>query len=277
METTEITGHNERVIAATRQVLLEVFYLLEEFNDSLILVGGWVPVMIIPGAVDKHVGTIDVDLAINDRTLVEIGSETMEAILVTNGYQHGGEPGRFIRKIYIEGQPINVPVDFLSSEYRYVPENEFLDITGISTITAPGCEISFDANEKVTLSGILPNGARYETEIKSAGIVALIVMKAHAMKIRSKTKDAYDIWFCLANHPDGVDGVAKAFKPHLEKTSVETSLVLLSEYFASIDARGPSDVVKEDGTTDTDYQAFLKQDSFQRVKALLTSLEFKEG
>jgi hypothetical protein len=35
--------------------------------------------------------------------------------------------------------------------------------------------------------------------------------------------------------------------------------------------------VKEDGTTDTDYQAFLKQDSFQRAQALLTSLEFKEG
>ena len=130
METTRITGHNERVIAATRQVLLEVFHLLEKFHDSLVLVGGWVPIMIIPDAVDKHVGTIDVDLAINDKTLVENGSETMQSILVTNGYQHGGEPGRFIRKIYIEGQPINVPVDFLSSEYRYIPENEFYDITG---------------------------------------------------------------------------------------------------------------------------------------------------
>lgn len=277
METTRITGHNERVIAATRQVLLEVFHLLEKFHDSLVLVGGWVPIMIIPDAVDKHVGTIDVDLAINDKTLVENGSETMQSILVTNGYQHGGEPGRFIRKIYIEGQPINVPVDFLSSEYRYIPENEFYDITGISTITAPGCEVSFDVNEKIALSGILPSGAQYETEIKSAGVVALIVMKAHAMKIRSKTKDAYDIWFCLANHPDSDDGLAKAFKPHLEKTSVETALVLLSEYFTSIEARGPTDVVKEHGTTDSDYQAFLKQDSFQRVQELLTSLEIKEG
>jgi hypothetical protein len=64
---------------------------------------------------------------------------------------------------------------------------------------------------------------------------------------------------------------------HLEKTSVETALVLLTEYFASIEARGPTEVAKEDGTIDTDYQAFLKQDSFQRVQELLTSLEFKEG
>ena len=31
------------------------------------------PIMMIPDAVDKHVGTIDVDLAINDKTLLENG------------------------------------------------------------------------------------------------------------------------------------------------------------------------------------------------------------
>ncbi len=266
-------GHSERVITATRRVLLEVFQLLEAFRDSLILIGGWVPIMMIPDAVDKHVGTIDVDLAINDMTLFETGSETMEAILLSNGYQHGAEPGRYNRKINIDGQQIIVPVDFLTSKHRHIPINEFLDITGISPITAPGCELSFDVNEKITLSGILPNGEYYSTEIKSAGIMALIVMKALAMNIRSKTKDAYDIWFCLANYPGSVEAMEKAFKPQLEKDSVKTALGLLSGYFESIHARGPTDVVKEDGTTDPEYRAFMQQDSFQRVQALLKSLE----
>ena len=64
-------GYSERVVRATRQVLLEVIQLLDKFQDSLVLIGGWVPIMIIPDAADKHVGTIDVDLAINDRTLLE--------------------------------------------------------------------------------------------------------------------------------------------------------------------------------------------------------------
>jgi len=53
--------------------------------------------------------------------------------------------------------------------------------------------LSFEVNEKITLDGNLPDGSHYSTVIKSAGIVALIVMKAHAMDIRKKSKDAYDI------------------------------------------------------------------------------------
>ena len=49
-----------------------------------------------------------------------------------------------------------------------IPINEFLDIAGISPITAPGCELlSFHVNEKITVSGILSNGAHYSTETKS--------------------------------------------------------------------------------------------------------------
>lgn len=269
----EIKGHKERVIEATRQVLLEVFKLLENFHESLILVGGWVPIMIIPESEDKHVGTIDVDLLINDKSFNDTGSETIEDILLANEYQHGAEPGRYFKKLYIEGVPIVVPVDFLTSEQRYIPQNEFLDITGIHAITSPGCELSFEVNEKIPLDGTLPDGTHYSTVIKSAGIVALIVMKAHAMYIRNKSKDAYDIWFCLANYPETIESIAKAFKQHVGKNSVKTALALLSENFKSIDDKGPRDVVKEHGSTDLDYRMFLQQDSFQRVQALLNYIK----
>lgn len=274
MEEKEIIGHKEIVIKATHQVLLEVFKLLENFHESLILVGGWVPIMIIPKAEDKHVGTLDVDLAINDKYLNETGSETIENILLSNGYQHGTEPGRYFKKIDIDGKLIVVPVDFLTSEQKYIPRNEFVDITGIHAITSPGCELSFEANEKISLEGNLPDGSYYSTEIKSAGIAALIVMKAHAMNIRKKSKDAYDIWFCLANYPGNIESIAKAFKPHVGKNSVKTALILISEHFRSINDKGPIDVVREDGSTDSDYRMFLQQDSFQRVQALLSRIGF---
>lgn len=274
MEEKEITGHKEIVIKATRQVLLEVFKLLEDFHKSLILVGGWVPVVIIPEAEDEHVGTLDVDLLINDKFLNETGSETIEDILLANDYRHGTEPGRFFKKIDIDGKSIVVPVDFLTSEQRYISRNEFLDITGIHPITSPGCEISFEVNEEISLDGNLPDGSYYSTVIKSAGIAALIVMKAHAMNIREKTKDAYDIWFCLANYPRSTESIANALNPHVGKNSVKTALALLSKHFGSIEDRGPKDVVKEDGSTDSDYRLFLQQDSFQRVQALLNCIGF---
>jgi hypothetical protein len=273
MEENKIAGHKEKVTKATRRILLEVLQILENFHESLILAGGWVPIMIIPDAEDKHVGTLDVDLVINDRTLNETGSKTIEDILLANDYQHGAEPGRYFKTINVDGLPISVPVDFLTSEQRYIPRNEFFDITGINAITSPGCELCFDIQEKVKLNGKLPDGSSYSTEIKSAGIAELIVMKAHAMSIRSKSKDAYDIWFCLANYPDSIGNIAKLFNPHLEKNSMKVALALLAKYFGSIDDKGPKDVVKEDGTIDPDYRAFLLQDSFQRVQALLKCLE----
>ena len=118
MEEKEIRGHKERVTEATRQVLMEVFKLLEDFHESLILVGGWVPIMIIPESEDKHVGTIDVDLVINDKSLNETGSETIEDILLANEYQHGTELGRYFKKLDVDGLPIVVPVDFLTSDIK---------------------------------------------------------------------------------------------------------------------------------------------------------------
>jgi len=269
MEEKELKGHRERVTEATRQVLMEVFKLLEDFRESLILVGGWVPIMIIPESEDKYVGTIDVDLVINDKSLNETGSATIDEILLANDYEHGTELGRYFKEINIDGKSVIVPVDFLTSEQRYIPKNEFFDITGIHAIASPGCELSFEVNEKVTIDGHLPDGSHYSTVIKSAGIVALIVMKAHAMRIRKKSKDAYDIWFCLANYPENIEGIAKAFKPHARVDSVKTALVLLSEYFKSVEDKGPKDVAKEDGSADPDYRSFLRQDAFQRVQALL--------
>ncbi len=276
MEDNEITDHKEKIIKAIRQVLLEVFKLLENFHESLILIGGWVPIMLIPEAEDKYVGTFDVDLAINDKFLTETGSETIEDILRANGYQHGTEPGRYFKTIEIDGKPIVVPVDFLTSEQRYLPRNEFIDITGIHTITSPGCELSFEANEKIRIEGNLPDGSHYSTVIKSAGIAALIVMKAHAMNIRKKSKDAYDIWFCLSNYPGNIESIAESFKAHVGKDSVKSALTLLSEYFKSIDDKGPKDVAKEDGSKDPDYRIFLQQDSFQRVQALLNCIRINK-
>jgi hypothetical protein len=82
-------------------------------------------------------------------------------------------------------------------------------------------------------------------------------------------------WVPIMMIPDGVDIVAQEFLPHLKKASVKNALTLLSRYFKSIQARGPTDVVSEEGTTDQDYKEFLRQDAFQRVQALLKSLDFE--
>jgi hypothetical protein len=87
-------------------------------------------------------------------------------------------------------------------------EMNFLTSPASTRLHPPGCELSFEVHEKISLDGCLPDGSHYSTVIKSAGIVALIVMKALAMNIRQKSKDAYGVWFCLANYPGNIESVA---------------------------------------------------------------------
>ncbi len=59
-------------IAAARRVIVDVMQVLASYQDCLVLVGGWVPDLVIGKTDEAHVGSIDVDLAL-DATRLEKG------------------------------------------------------------------------------------------------------------------------------------------------------------------------------------------------------------
>ena len=65
------------LVEAAYSVLLELVHLLGEYRDDIVVVGGWVPQLILPANPLKHVGSIDVDLAFNHRNLHEAGCATI--------------------------------------------------------------------------------------------------------------------------------------------------------------------------------------------------------
>ena len=60
-----INDYGERQILAARRVLVDVAQVLGSFVDCFVVVGGWVPDLLLPGADEPHSGSIDVDLALN--------------------------------------------------------------------------------------------------------------------------------------------------------------------------------------------------------------------
>ena len=66
------------MIMASRQVLLELAYLLEEERDKIVFVGGTACTLLFPQDIDPHEGTIDIDVALNPAVLVEYDNETLE-------------------------------------------------------------------------------------------------------------------------------------------------------------------------------------------------------
>ncbi|MGK5084914.1 hypothetical protein WDW37_16625 [Bdellovibrionota bacterium FG-1] len=61
------TDYNEDAVTAAKSVLIELTHVLGQYRDNIVLIGGWVPELLFTPAVDPHVGSMDVDLALNHR------------------------------------------------------------------------------------------------------------------------------------------------------------------------------------------------------------------
>ena len=93
-------------VEAARSVLLELVHLLGEYRDDIVVVGGWVLQLILRPGHPPHVGSIDVDLALNHRNLRDAGYATIQALLVRRGYEPDPrQPFIYHRTVTVNGNP----------------------------------------------------------------------------------------------------------------------------------------------------------------------------
>ena len=70
--------YESRAVEDARRVLLELTQLLDEYQEMIPVVGGWVPPLLMPET--GHIGFMDVDLALNQEPLQEVRSETLRTL-----------------------------------------------------------------------------------------------------------------------------------------------------------------------------------------------------
>ncbi len=68
--------------------MLELVRLPGEYRGDMVIVGGWVPGLLLPAGSAKHIGSIDVDVALNHRNITEAGWTILEH-LTKRGYSQG--------------------------------------------------------------------------------------------------------------------------------------------------------------------------------------------
>ena len=56
--------YTDDAVAAARSVLLELTRLLGEYRDDIVIIGGWVPELLLSRGDAPHIGSMDVDLAL---------------------------------------------------------------------------------------------------------------------------------------------------------------------------------------------------------------------
>lgn len=267
------TNYTADAVAAARSVLLELTHLLGQYRDDIVVVGGWVPELLLPQSQAHHIGSTDVDLALNHRTLQEAGYRTIKELLLARGYREGSQPFIFHRTVQQGGREIVVEIDFLAGEYEGTGQSHRTQkVQGVRARKARGCDLAFDAPTEVTLHGVLPGGGEDTARVRVASIVPFLTMKSIALAERLKEKDAWDVVFCLQHYPGGVDALIQEFRPHLAQGLVQEGIKSLAEKFASPNHIGPKFVVDFEELTDPDARALAQRDAYERAQYLLQGL-----
>lgn len=253
--------------------MIELAHLLGEYRDHFVIVGGWVPELLIDHPEELHVGSLDVDIALDHRNVPEEAYRTLQELLLARGYTQGKQPFIFHRSV----RDVVVQVDFLSGEYggtggarRHQP---FQDLKARK---ARGADLAFELNTTLEITGELPGGGRDRVKVKVASIVSFIVMKVEALKGRLKEKDAWDIDFCLRHFAGGLDAIVETFRPHAANKLVQEALAILSEKFESVDSVGPTFIANFDELDDPEDRALRQRDAYERMQYLLTKLRGPE-
>ncbi|MBC8373038.1 MAG: hypothetical protein ISS69_18585 [Phycisphaerae bacterium] len=261
--------YNPNDVSACRCVLIEVITVLGKYRDRIAVVGGWVPELTIPG--QGHMGSLNVDLALDAARFSPYVYETIRNDLLGAGYTPTDIPNRFEREV--PGNPTPVRVDLLCGEYAGESQGSTHEmIQGMAVWKARGLDLAAWFHTKVRVSGTLPDGGRNEVTVTVPTIPAFLCMKGILLVDRKKEKDAYDVYFCVANFPDGLKALSSEFQPMLSNNLVQEGLRNLRAKFSTIEDIGPvwaARVAVEAGAG----EEFARRDAFEQVNRLLDILK----
>lgn len=255
-----MAGPREQVRAA-RALLAEVCALMSAHADDAVLIGGWVPDLRFPDAIPAHVGSIDIDFVVRSERKAH---EAVVALLLRSGFRRGAHPYQFLKDVPVGGgRVLPARLDLLSGEAAEIRAAGTLDF---APQYVRGADIAFRDN---SIEGIGPDAA---VQARVAGIASFIVMKSIALAERAKSKDAYDIHFCLEHHPDGLTALAGHFDPLRGLDIVEEALRELARRFRNEEDIGPRMVADVEEVLG-DARAIRKLVVAERVREFLARLD----
>jgi hypothetical protein len=114
------------------------------------------------------------------------------------------------------------------------------DYSEFAVQRADGADLALRFYQMVAVSGPMPDGGINQVEIAVCSIPALLAMKGHALRGRYKQKDAYDIYYCIRNYPEGISPLSAECRLLLNHASASDGYRFIAEKFNSVDDHGPT-------------------------------------
>jgi len=272
-------NYDDRTTAAVKSVLIEIGQILGSFKGKFAVIGGAVPWLLLNNEEMPHVGSIDVDLSLNPEALGDGEYATLVEALMDNGYEKRPKLRRFqlVRTVPAKdgGPAIDVIVDFLMPRDAEIVKNTPPLVADFAVQKADGADLALRFYQLVAIDGPMPDGGTNRVEIAICSIPALLAMKGHALQGRLKQKDAYDIYYCIRNHPDGIEALAAACRELLGEESAAKGYGYIVEKFETLESFGPTCVrqfVQDTRLLADRTPEQWQQDAFGQVDAWLRAL-----
>lgn len=269
---------------ASTSALLELATALKHYSNALALIGGWAPYYLVkdhgrPGF--EHIGSIDIDLAIDPDL---IGSEEYASIvdiITDRGYamrrsiDKSPIPFSYRKDIRVSevGLAFDISVDFLTCQSREHRGHRHREVqASLPARIAKGCELAFEHNYTRNVEGILPGNGRAEAAIKVLDLPGCIGMKGIVLGERYKEKDAYDIFSVISQCLGGPDEVGSIVRPLMDDERLREGVANISQRFRSIEAEGPSWVGSFLHPYDTELRKRAQAESYVLVNRFLKTV-----
>jgi hypothetical protein len=267
--------YTDRQVDAARRVLVDVGQVLASFGDAIVVVGGWVPDLLMPNAALEHIGSIDVDLALDAAKLGDGRyAELLKLLLDTGRYEKGDKDFQLVTVVDLgDGEaPVRVEVEFLAPADVKLKKNHPKLVEGFRVLQFPACAAAFGHPESIELEGVMISGAPNTVHLRVASLPDFIFMKAHAVDGRDKPKDVYDLCYCLDEYPDALTIVAADWRARRDDPLVVAAIEILRTKFQTVDHYGPQQLAIFHDPVDADERAMHARRAFELVQKLLSLL-----
>jgi hypothetical protein len=268
--------YGERETRAAHRVLVDLGQVLGSwFKDSIVVVGGWVPDLLVHDPGEVHVGSIDVDLALDAEKLREGRyAEIVKSLLATGRYTQTKKPFRLRATVELgDGGPaVVVDVDFLKTFEKRRNRRGPRLAPGFRPLDADGCAAAFRQPALVPIDGHTISGAENRVQVLVASVADFLVMKSYALAGRDKPKDAYDICYCLDHAEGGIEPLAHSWRERRPDPLVEGAIKHLREKFSSVTAYGAQQVAAFYDATTREERELRARRAFELVARFLEIL-----
>jgi hypothetical protein len=138
--------YDSRQTEAARRVLVDIGQVLASFHDCMVVVGGWVPDLLLSGVDEPHVGSIDVDIALDANKLSDGRyAELLKLLLDTRRYRMGAKPFQLVTEVDLgdgEGR-VQVEVEFLAPTEVKLEKNRPKLLKGFRVLQTESCGAAF--------------------------------------------------------------------------------------------------------------------------------------